>query len=788
VQCEIPVYRLVLAGLEPIFYELFLENTDGTLVPVPVRILNTAQGQVRPNLNFATEDIEDDFLVRRFVLIDAVSGKEGISSVVFDTQVAPRILRWAAHMTMQIKIRPGSDAQIHVPVLSIAYAEKEGVSLADTTIVPTSFTAEYAMDTGSFWTTTTVFFVLLCIIIACLACFRAYLVAARYPNILLAGAMDPGIFIPRFVIQALSIIATCFSALLWFHFIIGMYWFIIFKGQDVPKLLLPSAFEGGQYVPHDIMLVLEACFGSVCVVLGLAWHMKTFIFLLDWEKADPSTDHGHMAKQPAAAAAGRGGFPQEGFHQQHSPQTHGFGQMFHAGMQAAGMGGMSGFFQGQMQQQQHHQMPGYGQGQGPQGYGQQQQMAGGYHQQLQQGPGGYGGYGPGGPRPQMLGSAQLGPGGQQSPQEQLAYTNEVPDRGVSAWRSLFVCNELNERLASTRTTAHVTWLSMCLFLEGFGIKHWSRWYPGLSTGEHMESAPYNPFLQFAVGACTWMLIVFAQLLVSRLCSIWVGHDLIDFVDVCAVANVSVFILDEPFHGYYIHGKAPSSKGDWCHTELAKAIHDESKGIGFTRGLTPESVQTFEMLLPPNLQISYPSGENVDFREHLYRTFMDIAATRNMIAQRTPARPTESDVAHLSMHRCTLSTLFDATIHAMMQAAREVIQVQTRWQRFWGAPPDGGVIGLRQPILFEDKTLLAWSSCLAHGSEIRVAGLGVPTGFEWHLTALEMLMFNIVWRFGDSIFLAAAVAFLLNRVVIGIYSVVARHMLSRTTIIDPMFLL
>ena len=27
-----------------------------------------------------------------------------------------------------------------------------------------------------------------------------------------------------------------------------------------------------------------------------------------------------------------------------------------------------------------------------------------------------------------------------------------------------------------------------------------------------------------------------------------------------------FILDEPFHGYYIHGKAPSSRGDWGHTE------------------------------------------------------------------------------------------------------------------------------------------------------------------------------------------------------------------------------
>jgi len=84
--------------------------------------------------------------------------------------------------------------------------------------------------------------------------------------------------------------------------------------------------------------------------------------------------------------------------------------------------------------------------------------------------------------------------------------------------------------------------------------------------------------------------------------------------------------------------------------------------------------------------------------------------------------------------------------------------------------------------------MAWSSRTAHGAEMRVAGLGLPTGFEWHLIALEMLLFCIVWRFADSIFLGAAVAFLLNRTVIGLYAAVGRHMLSRTTIIDPMFLL
>eukprot|EP00971_Amphidinium_carterae_P143537 2843756-Amphidinium_carterae.1 len=87
----------------------------------------------------------------------------------------------------------------------------------------------------------------------------------------------------------------------------------------------------------------------------------------------------------------------------------------------------------------------------------------------------------------------------------------------------------------------------------------------------------NRFVASAATLAKTCRTVFSGVLCSSGYFPEVGHDLIDFVDVCAVANVSVFILDEPFHGYYIHGKAPSSKGDWCHTELAKAIHDESKG-------------------------------------------------------------------------------------------------------------------------------------------------------------------------------------------------------------------
>ncbi|CAE8737203.1 unnamed protein product, partial [Polarella glacialis] len=130
---------------------------------------------------------------------------------------------------------------------------------------------------------------------------------------------------------------------------------------------------------------------------------------------------------------------------------------------------------------------------------------------------------------------------------------------------------------------------MAALLEGCAWKDSARWFPQSSSDAAngaATTAPFNPFLQFALGISVYMFIIAMQLVGQRILSTWMGHDLNNFVDACSVANVSVIILDEPFHGYYIHGKAPSSRGDWSHTELTKVLHDEDKGIGFSRGLTP----------------------------------------------------------------------------------------------------------------------------------------------------------------------------------------------------------
>jgi meckelin len=46
------------------------------------------------------------------------------------------------------------------------------------------------------------------------------------------------------------------------------------------------------------------------------------------------------------------------------------------------------------------------------------------------------------------------------------------------------------------------------------------------------------------------------LVLRKILKIWFPTKPEEFVDLCTIANISIFILDEINHGYYIHGKTP----------------------------------------------------------------------------------------------------------------------------------------------------------------------------------------------------------------------------------------
>ena len=183
-----------------------------------------------------------------------------------------------------------------------------------------------------------------------------------------------------------------------------------------------------------------------------------------------------------------------------------------------------------------------------------------------------------------------------------------------------------------------------------------------------------------------------------------------------------------------------------------------------------------------------------FRQELGKVFVEVQQTQDTVRRRDPPKPISQDVAQMSQHRCNVQLLVDAMVNAVMRGAGDVIQVRSSFNWFWGTGPAGGVGALPHPVFYKDQNGtsfpngLGWASSLAYGAELRVCGVAMPTGFEWHLGLLELMTFSLLWRFQGSVVLAAGLAYVLNRCVLMTYSAAGKARLAHTTIINSMFLI
>lgn len=100
-------------------------------------------------------------------------------------------------------------------------------------------------------------------------------------------------------------------------------------------------------------------------------------------------------------------------------------------------------------------------------------------------------------------------------------------------------------------------------------------------------------------------------------NIWLPTSIQDFVDLCSISNISIFILDETLHGYYIHGKIPGGTAEINAEELEKALDDESKGNSRARGFESDNMhsargtlQTYEIFIPWEMRMEYNGVTNI----------------------------------------------------------------------------------------------------------------------------------------------------------------------------------
>jgi len=62
----------------------------------------------------------------------------------------------------------------------------------------------------------------------------------------------------------------------------------------------------------------------------------------------------------------------------------------------------------------------------------------------------------------------------------------------------------------------------------------------------------------------------------------------DFVDLCSITNISVFIFDQDLHGYYIHGENPAGAADVSARDMKKNLENEEQGDSKIRGLLSDT--------------------------------------------------------------------------------------------------------------------------------------------------------------------------------------------------------
>lgn len=184
----------------------------------------------------------------------------------------------------------------------------------------------------------------------------------------------------------------------------------------------------------------------------------------------------------------------------------------------------------------------------------------------------------------------------------------VDNKNVSVWRTILVANEFAELQTQRRIDLHFTLFFLGFFLIGLNLQSNAVVQPILSDHSDGDSSQFNIVLRFANSTFFWLIVSLAQ---------WLWKYLIYeryiseppeqvFVDFCTLAKISIFILDEKYHGYYLHCRSPHQYADGNMVELIEMLGREESGLTSDRALEggAADVQTYEMFLSAEIRSEY----------------------------------------------------------------------------------------------------------------------------------------------------------------------------------------
>jgi meckelin len=511
---------------EMLFFELFLfDRTTMRFTPVPTILTmgsSSTSSSSSSSSTMYTNDLcaDSDKLVRRFYLYDAISGIETVNN-------DPRVMRYAAQIVLTTQLIPefgqnaqgASTDQIYAPVLRIDYMESvpstwsattevlgssttgSGVtttySYTDST-VSYSFAAYYISDMTHFFATFFGFAIAMLVVFIFFFGFRYHNWNMRHARIITQAGLttDLGGANVKLCGEILLLLMSSF-VLVFFPFmvLVSWYFFVFFKMQVVPSIMLPAddagssvVTAGSPYYSFVAGLYVLTLFEVLYVLIAVVYRQcQVDVFLLDWEP----------------------------------------------------------FHNSQLQAVQ-----------------------------------------PGGTKPTLANGKSTSMAQRTREQQQ-----------VSVWRTLMVANEYAELQTQRRSDIRFTLFWIGFFLIGLDLQYNATPQPDLND---VSEGHTNMLLRFAVSTFFWLILSLGQYLWK-----WVVYERYfaeppeqRFLDFCTIAKVSVFVLDEKYHGYYLHCRSPYPHAEANMMKLVDMLNQEEAGLTTDRSLdgAPSDVQSFQLFI------------------------------------------------------------------------------------------------------------------------------------------------------------------------------------------------
>ena len=330
---------------------------------------------------------------------------------------------------------------------------------------------------------------------------------------------------------------------------------------------------------------------------------------------------------------------------------------------------------------------------------------------------------------------------------------------ISAWRTLMVANEFAELQSKRYVYIELTLFFLLFFLKGVSWEDLARAQPAFEVDTvGINLIPMNMILRFFLTSFLFIIISYVQLVLRKVLSTWFPTPTQNFIDLCIVSNISIIILDDRLHGYYIHGVTPLAKADMALEELHLGLSEEKLKEGHKKSLLvpdEEDLYTFEIYIPFDMRMQY---DNI----------MQKAKDDQMFNKKN------ENVLKIEKTRFKLNESFKAFFEPEIRNLRSFVFDKTSLQRMLNMPPTdmsaykGSAFFYKDPAMSFEKVLFL--------------------GREFSMLLMDLLVFDLLDIAVGNSLVSALTTYLFSKAVEYVRFDLGERNIAEKTFVDRRFII